>query len=150
QLHDNGGTANGGSDTSASQTFNINVLLVNDAPSFTKGADQTVSEDAGAQTIPGWATKISPDGNAVPAANEAGQALNFMVTTNNNALFAVQPTIDAAGKLTYTPAAETPASPSAALQLHDNGGTANGGTDTSAAQALAINVNFVNQAPSFT
>ena len=47
-LHDNGGTANGGVDTSATQTFTITVTAVNDAPSFTKGADQTVAEDAGA------------------------------------------------------------------------------------------------------
>ena len=31
---------------------------VNDAPSFTKGADQTVPEDAGPQTVEGWATNI--------------------------------------------------------------------------------------------
>ena len=37
----------------------IAVAVVNDAPSFTKGADQTVLEDAGAQTVPGWATAIS-------------------------------------------------------------------------------------------
>ena len=48
QIHDNGGTANGGVDTSATQTFTITVNAVNDAPSFTKGADQTVNEDAGA------------------------------------------------------------------------------------------------------
>ena len=58
--HDNGGTANGGVDTSArSQTFTITVNPVNDAPSFTKGADQTVNEDAGAQSVAGWATAIS-------------------------------------------------------------------------------------------
>src|SRR4029079_10910381 len=32
---------------------------VNDVPSFTKGANQTVLEDAGAQSVPGWATAIS-------------------------------------------------------------------------------------------
>ena len=56
QIHDDGGTANGGVDTSAAQTFIINVTAVNDAPSFTKGADQTVLEDAGAQSVPAWAT----------------------------------------------------------------------------------------------
>ena len=42
QLHDNGGTANGGVDTSAAQTFTITVTAVNDAPSFTKGAGSDV------------------------------------------------------------------------------------------------------------
>ena len=41
------------------RTFTVNVNPVNDAPSFAKGADQTVSEDAGAQTVDGWATAIS-------------------------------------------------------------------------------------------
>src|SRR5207245_1453870 len=90
QLHDDGGTANGGVDTSAAQTFTITVTAVNDAPSFTKGADQTVLEDAGLQTVAGWATNLS----AGPP-NEAGQALNFIVSNNNNWLFAVQPAIAA-------------------------------------------------------
>ena len=67
-LKDNGGTANGGVDTSAPQTFMITVTGVNHAPCFTKGADQTVLEDAGAQTVPNWATAIS----AGPA-NESGR-----------------------------------------------------------------------------
>jgi len=150
QLHDNGGTANGGVDTSTAVTFNINVTFINDAPSFTKGADQTALENAGAQTVTGWATKISPDQNVTPAANEAGQALNFIVSNNNNALFAAQPSIDASGDLTYTPAADASGTALVTVQLHDNGGTANGGVDTSAAQTFNINVTFVNDAPSFT
>ena len=50
RLVDDGGTANGGVDTSAPQTFTINVTPVNDAPGFTAGANPVVSEDAGAQT----------------------------------------------------------------------------------------------------
>src|SRR6185295_2008392 len=50
-LKDSGGTANGGADTSAAQTSTINVTAINDAPSFTQGANQTVLEDAGAQTV---------------------------------------------------------------------------------------------------
>ena len=42
-LHDDGGTANGGDDTSDTKTFTITVNPVNDAPSFTKGADPTRS-----------------------------------------------------------------------------------------------------------
>ena len=59
KIHDDGGTANSGADTSASQTFTITVTPVNDAPSFTKGADVTRLEDCGAQTVSGWATGIS-------------------------------------------------------------------------------------------
>ena len=57
----------------------ITATAVNDVPSFTKGANQTVNEDAGAQSVPAWASAIS----AGPA-DEAGQALDFIVSNNNN------------------------------------------------------------------
>ena len=146
RLQDNGGTANGGADTSAAQTFAINVTAVNDVPSFTKGADQTVLEDAGAQTVTGWATNISRG-----PADENGQTLTFLVTTNNDALFGVLPTINSSnGNLTYTPAANANGSATITVRLQDNGGTANGGVDTSAAQTFVINVTAVNDVPSFT
>ncbi|MBL0030601.1 MAG: hypothetical protein IPO95_16690 [Rhodanobacteraceae bacterium] len=59
RIQDNGGVANGGVDTSAVQNFIITATPVNDAPSFTKGGDQTVLEDAGPQTVNPWATAIS-------------------------------------------------------------------------------------------
>jgi VCBS repeat-containing protein len=144
-IHDDGGTANGGVDTSATQSFNILVTMVNDAPSFTKGADQTVLEDSGLHTVNGWATALS----AGPA-DEAGQALNFIVSNNNNALFSIQPAVDASGNLTYTLAANANGVATVTVQIHDNGGTASGGVDTSAAQTFDINVTNVNDAPSFT
>src|SRR6185436_11329641 len=97
QVHDDGGTANGGVDTSTARIFTINVTAVNDAPAFTKGPNQTVAQGAGAQTVPNWATAIS----AGPG-NESGQALNFIVSNSNNALFSVQPALLATGTLTYT------------------------------------------------
>jgi len=145
-LSDNGGTANGGVDTSAAQTFTITVNAVNDVPSFTKGANQTVNEDAGAQTVAGWATAIS----AGPA-NEAAQVLTFNITGNTNAaLFSVAPAVAANGTLTYTPAANANGVATITLTLSDNGGVANGGVNTSAAQTFTITVNAVNDAPTFT
>jgi Calx-beta domain-containing protein/parallel beta helix pectate lyase-like protein len=144
-LKDNGGTANGGVDTSASQTLTIAVNSVNDVPSFTKGADQVVNEDAGAQTVNNWATAISAG-----AADEAGQTLTFQVTGNTNAaLFSSGPAISSAGTLTYTPAANANGSATLTINLKDNGGAANGGVDTSASQTFNITVNAVNDAPSF-
>ena len=88
-LQDNGGTAGGGVDTSAPQTFTITVTAVNDAPGFTAGANQTVIENAGPQTVAAWATAIS----AGPA-DEAAQTLTFNVTGNTNtALFSTQPAV---------------------------------------------------------
>ncbi|HXI32310.1 MAG TPA: tandem-95 repeat protein, partial [Vicinamibacterales bacterium] len=135
QVHDNGGTASGGVDTSLAQTFTITVTAVNDAPSFTKGADQAKAGVVGAQSVPSWATNIS----AGPT-DEAGQALNFIVSNNNNALFAAQPAVAANGTLTYTPAANAIGSALVSVSLHDNGGTANGGADTSAPQTFTISV----------
>ena len=72
RIADNGGTANGGVDQSATQTFVISVNAVNDAPSFTKGADQTVLEDAGAQSVSNWATaRASPCSPPAPTARTA-------------------------------------------------------------------------------
>ena len=142
---DNGGIANGGVDTSAPQTFTINVTPINDAPSFTKGADQTVLEDAGPQTATGWATAIS----AGP--NEGGQTVQFLVTGNTNpSLFSAGPAVDSTGTLTYTPAAEANGGATITIVLKDDGGTANGGADTSGSQTFVINVTAVNDAPSFT
>src|SRR2546422_2299036 len=87
-----------------------------------KGADQTVLEDAGPQTVSGWATAIS----AGPA-DESGQTLNFIVTTTNAALFSAQPAVSATGTLTFTPAAGATGAATVTVQLHDNGGAANGG-----------------------
>ena len=45
RIHDNGGTANGGIDTSAAQTFTITVTAVNDAPVNAVPGPQTTHQD---------------------------------------------------------------------------------------------------------
>jgi hypothetical protein len=146
RLKDNGGTANGGVDTSATQTFTITVNPVNDAPSFTKGADQVVNEDSGAHSVVGWATNISPG-----PADETGQTVQFEVTDNTNAaLFSVGPAIAADGTLSYTLAADAFGIATVTIRLVDDGGTANGGVNASGTQSFTITVNPVNDAPSFT
>src|SRR5207249_4676966 len=85
---------------SSAADVNVTVYTINDAPSFTKGADQTVNEDGGAQSVSGWATAIS----AGPS-NESSQTVDFIATNDNNSLFSTQPTVSASGALTYTPAA---------------------------------------------
>jgi Bacterial Ig-like domain/Passenger-associated-transport-repeat/Bacterial Ig domain len=134
-LHDNGGTANGGIDTSAMQTFTIGVGAVNDVPGFTLGADQTALVNSGAHTVSGFASNVS----AGPP-DESWQALNFILSNDNNALFSVQPTIDASGNLVYTVANGASGSATVSVSLHDNGGTANGGVDTSATRTFTIGV----------
>ena len=134
-LKDDGGAAGGGADT-LTRTFTITVRAVNDAPSFVKGADQLSMVGSGTQTVTGWGTSIS----AGPA-NEASQSLMFTLTTNNDVLFGVLPAVDAAtGALSYTPAAGKWGSATVTVRLKDNGGTANGGTDTSAPQTFTITI----------
>ena len=142
ELKDNGGTEGGGVDTSASQAFTINVTAINDAPSFTKGANQTVNEDAGAQAVPGWATAIS----AGPA-NESTQTALFSATNDNNALFSSQPAVDTAGNLTYTPAANANGTATVTVTLTDNGSNVAPNVNNTT-QSFTITVNPVNDAPS--
>ncbi|MET0648267.1 MAG: Calx-beta domain-containing protein [Pyrinomonadaceae bacterium] len=133
---------NGSNEGMVSQTFALVVAPVNDAPSFTKGADQTVLEDAGARTVMNWATAVS----AGP--NESEQTLTFIITGNTNpGLFSAAPAVSPAGALTYAPAPNSNGSALITLALKDGGGTANGGQDTSASQTFVINVTPVNDPP---
>jgi hypothetical protein len=146
-LKDNGGTANGGVDTSAPpQTFTIIVNPVNDAPSFTRGPNQTVNNNAGAQTAANWATAI-----LVGPADESGQTVSFQVVANTNpGLFTVVPAISPTGTLTYTPAANMAGTATITINLQDNGGTANGGQNTSANQSFTITTTAVGGLLSFS
>ena len=132
---------NGGTDGGM---ISITVGAVNDAPSFTKGADQTVNEDAGAQTVNPWATGISPG----PGETDA---VTFNVANNNNALFTGggQPAVSPAGVLTYTPAANAHGTATVTVSLTDDAGTPGVLADdlTSADQTFVITVNAVNDQP---
>ncbi|MGC9395308.1 MAG: tandem-95 repeat protein, partial [Anaerolineae bacterium] len=125
-------------------TVTVTIMPVNDAPSFTKGADQTVAEDSGQHVVANWATDILP--GPATATDEAGQVLTFTLTSADGTLFSQPPTVDAAGTLTFTPAADAFGSTVVTATLQDSGGTANGGVDASA-QTFAITVTNVNDAP---
>jgi hypothetical protein len=86
--------------------------------------------------VPGWATGIS----AGPP-DEAGQTLAFEVTGNSNpGIFATAPAIAADGTLTWEPSGVLGSS-TITVRLTDDGGTANGGVDTSPTQTFSITVN---------
>ena len=115
--------------STVSQSFIVMVDAVNDAPSFVKGADQVVDAGAVPRTVAGWATGIS----AGPG-EEASQGVAFIVTNDMNSLFAEQPSIAVDGTLSYTPAADAHGVATVTVTLQDDGGTANGGVDTSDAR----------------
>ncbi|MGI9276596.1 MAG: beta strand repeat-containing protein, partial [Endozoicomonas sp.] len=136
-------STNGGSTAFSGTTDTVaqNIIAINDAPSFNLTGNQAVNEDAGAQTVTSFATSIS--------ANDAGQTLtSFNITTSNDAAFATLPAIDVnTGQLTYETAANWHGTVTITVTLSDNGGTANGGVDTSSAQTFDIVVAAVNDAP---
>jgi hypothetical protein len=132
---DNGGTANGGHDTSPSADFSITVVAVNDAPSLTPGAGQVAVSLLGAQTVNHWATSISPG-----PADESSQTVGFKVTVSNPSLFAVQPSLSPGGTLTYTPKALALGSATVTVTPFDDGGTDNGGQNVGVARTFTITI----------
>ena len=142
KLKDDGGGARGGVDTSATETFNIFVTTVNDAPSFLKGPDESVGNSGSPVSIPNWATAI-----VAGPSDEAGQSLSFLVQSDNVSLFAVSPTISANGTLAFTPQAGANGVSNVSVRLMDGGGTASGGVDTSPAQQFTIAVSSDGLSP---
>lgn len=126
--------------------FTTDTVNPNLPPSFAAGPNQTVQEGAGLQTVPNWATAISPG-----PASESGQTVSLLVSSDNRALFALQPAVSPDGTLTYTPKTGVAGTATITVRAKDNGGIANGGQDTSAPQTFVINVGWnprpVVQAP---
>jgi hypothetical protein len=144
-LKDDGGTENGGVDTSETKTFKITVLPVNDPPSFFKGDDQSIIKNSDLQVVPGWATRMSKG-----PADEQNQHLTFIVDTKPEDIFETLPQISPDGTLSYKPARDAHGQALIIVKLQDDGGTAHGGNDTSAEQDFIISIIWANHAPSFT
>ncbi|MEA3208376.1 MAG: large repetitive protein, partial [Chthoniobacter sp.] len=131
-------TVNDGTATSNVFNLAVTVTAVNNAPSFVVGPNQSVPQGATAQAVAHFATGISPG-----PADESGQNLDFIVTFDHAELFAAGagPTISpTTGDLIYTPAPDASGTSTVKVMLHDNGGTSNGGIDTSAPQTFTISV----------
>jgi hypothetical protein len=134
-----------GANFSSIYTMAMNITAINDAPSFIASNPPAAGEDSGLVTLTNWAS-FNPG-----AANESGQTATYTVSNvTNSALFAVAPTIDANGTLTYTPADNQFGTSNFTVQVQDSGGTNNGGVDTSVEQTFTLTVNSVNDAPSFS
>ena len=146
-VRDNGGTGNGGTDTSGTLSYTITIDAVNDAPGFSASSPAAVNEDAGAQVLAGWAGSFS----AGPG-NESTQTLVSYNVSNisNAALFGTAPSVNSSGDLSFTPATDQFGTSTFDVTVTDSGGTPNGGADTSAVQTFTITVNPVNDAPTAT
>lgn len=121
------------------------VEAINQSPAFTAGANVSLTEDAGGQSIANWATNISPG-----PTSEIGQRIDFQVSVENTALFAVAPIITSSGTLSFTPADNAFGNALVTVLLHDDGGTVGGGVDTSAPQQFTIVITAVNDVPEVT
>lgn len=133
---------------SVTRGFQITVIPVNDPPTFTKGADVTVPEDADPQTISDWATGISAGpGEGGPG----GQQLTFTVTYDGpTGLFTEGPALAADGTLTFTPAPNANGTADVSVVLKDSGDTENGGSNTSPPQSFQIQITAVNDPPTIS
>jgi hypothetical protein len=127
--------ATDGTLSSGTVTVTITVNAVNDAPSFVSGGDVSWNAADGAFSQ-AWAT-----GSAGPA-NESGQTLTY--TTNVDLLslllFSSLPGISSDGTLSFTPSG-LHGTATVTVHVEDDGGTANGGVDTSGEQTFTIALN---------
>ncbi|MEY3175670.1 MAG: hypothetical protein RLZZ436_3584, partial [Planctomycetota bacterium] len=117
-------------------------VIANQPPVFTAGASQTALEDAGPQSVPGWAIGISAGD-----ATETRQTLQFSVTTSNPGLFSVTPVVSPDGSLSWQSAPNAFGTAEVTVVLRDNGGTAGGGVDASVPQTFQITILPVNDTP---
>ena len=131
-----------------STTFNLSLTVqaVNDAPSFYSGSNQYVAQDAGPQTVIGWASDMS----AGPA-NELGQQTRFVVLSNSKPeLFAAGPSVSVTGDLSYTPASAFSGEAEILMAIQDDGASTAPNVNVSVPQALRIETFAANQAPVIT
>jgi hypothetical protein len=126
KIHDNGGTANGGVDTSTAQTFTITITAVNDAPVL------DMNTDAGVQN-----TRTDPvqytDGYQYTVTSsdvESGQTYTFSAPTVSAGLTVsvVQVSPTSATVSVKAPTAQPGGSYSVTIKVCDNG-TTNGSAD---------------------
>jgi len=122
QLHDNGGTANGGVDTSAAQTFTIAVTPVNDPPVANDQPVTTAEDTAKAITLSATDVENSP------------LTYTVLIGPNHGTLSGNGP------NRTYTPAANYNGPDSFTFKVND--GTVDSNTATA-----SITVTPVNDAP---
>src|SRR5206468_3006350 len=135
---DDGGTANGGVDT-VSRTFTVTVLPVNKSQERRAGEKPAASlEDAGVQTV---------ELSGISAGGGESQNLTVTAVSSNTALIP-NPTVsytsaNPSGSLSYTPVADQSGSAVITVTVQDDGGTANGGVDTTT-RTFTVTVTPVN------
>ncbi|MCK5086332.1 MAG: choice-of-anchor D domain-containing protein, partial [Melioribacteraceae bacterium] len=131
----------------SSYTMSIEVTSINDAPSFTASDPSAVNEDTGLQTITNWASFDAGPDDEDASQNVLGYSISNI---NNPGLFAVMPSLETNGTLSYTPATNAFGVTTFDVTVQDDGGTTNGGVDISDTKSFTITIININDQPGFT
>jgi len=102
--------------------ISITGSVPNNPPSCMIGKPQNSTDESGPQIVPDWIKDCS--------ANDPGQTVTISVNVDTPELFTSLPAVDASGTLTYTPAPNMRGTTIVTVTVKDDGGTANGGIDT--------------------
>jgi cyclophilin family peptidyl-prolyl cis-trans isomerase len=114
-------------------TLILTLNALNDAPSFTLGADD-VSLAGAARTVVDWAKNIK----AGPA-DESEQQVEFVIASiANSGLFQVPPAISDDGTLTYQLKPGASGTATVNVRIRDDGSTTGGGANQSDVQTFTI------------
>ena len=122
-----------------SATVTLTITPLNDPPRFLDAGAIAVGEDSGPISISSWASSISAG-----ASNESAQNVGFTVTVDQPTMFSTLPALDRAGTLTFTPAPHANGATTITVTAIDDGGTSNGGNNTSTTRTATITINAVN------
>jgi large repetitive protein len=136
-------TVTDGTSTSDPATVNVTIAAVNDAPTIGRPWRLAVAEDSGPASIP-----VRTAMSAGPG--ESAQSLTLTVQGNSNpSLFSTQPSVVRTSyglRVSFTPAANRNGWAVITVRLSDNGGTTNGG-DNSTDRTFRIRVVPLNDPP---
>lgn len=130
--------ANYGDSEIVEGTVIINVIAVNDSPTFQMNKSEIhVMNNAGAQTLNNIIKAISPG-----SIYETDQTVTFSVLTDAHSLFTASgaPSIDSNGVLRFEPVSNAVGTADVSITLFDNGGTENGGSNSSQHHQLFIHI----------
>lgn len=117
---------------SVSDTFLVNITPVNDAPEYTSGSNIATTE--GVVYSSPWASSIS-----VGPSNENSQTLSFVIdSVSNSGLFDTQPALSNTGVLSFEGASKQTGTATVYYYLKDNGGTSNGGVDSTVTSSFTV------------
>ena len=128
---------------SSAAAVTLGIAPVNDPPEFASAGDVAVAEDSGPYSE-SWALNLSV------GPNETSQTVGFLVIVDDSSLFAVAPSIDNDGILTFTPADGVIGSTAVTVLAADSGGTLNGGNATAQSVDFNIVISAENDPPVLT